>query len=277
MLRNTIPDAAESSAGDDFHILWAIQKSLKLINFDPKGLKAVAIENLSQKDTSYLDTSRGMSLGVDITEYYGGNNFLDAEKIVVSQLKYSTRNSDTEWTPARICTSSKGGIDGSIIERLASFYLKLSEQVDREIIVKKLKIKLVSNRPAAQKLLTLIDAIKEYLTLHYQQNIDLTQLYTILNPKQQSELTRLVCASKLTGSRFVDFINILDFSDCSVDSRFELEQKIITTIASITSFRTSLEHAQLHKLIWGKRQQIPSLYPMYYMLLDYMIYQRYFQ
>ncbi|SJN27767.1 ATP-binding protein [Sphingobacterium sp. JB170] len=252
MLQNTTPDAAESSAGDDFHILWAVQKSLKLINFDPKGLKSVAVENLSNQDTSYLDTSGGMSLGVDLTEYYGGRCFADSEEVVVSQLKYSTRSPEKDWTPARICTSSKGGPEGSIIERLASFYLKLSDQVDRGVVLSKLKIKLVSNRPAAKKLTTLIGAVKDYSILQYPKIVDLPDLYTILDSKQQKELTRLLNASNLTSSKFVDFINVLDFSDCDVGSRFELEQKIIAAISSFTSFRTSFEYTYLHKLIWGK-------------------------
>lgn len=80
MLQDTTPDAAESSAGDDFHILWAIQKSLKLINFHKDGLKAIAVENLSNQDLSFFDTSGGMNLGVDLTEYYGGLNFSEAEE-----------------------------------------------------------------------------------------------------------------------------------------------------------------------------------------------------
>ena len=41
---NIVPDAPESNAGDDFHILWGVRKSLELLNVDTFGLKAVAIE-----------------------------------------------------------------------------------------------------------------------------------------------------------------------------------------------------------------------------------------
>ena len=44
----TIPDADLSSAGDDFHLLWAIKKSLDLLNFDDDGLKAVIIEGVEE-------------------------------------------------------------------------------------------------------------------------------------------------------------------------------------------------------------------------------------
>ncbi|TCC88775.1 hypothetical protein EZ428_19290 [Pedobacter frigiditerrae] len=252
MLQDTTPDAAESSAGDDFHILWAIQKSLKLINFHKDGLKAIAVENLSNQDLSFFDTSGGMNLGVDLTEYYGGLNFSEAERIVVSQLKYSTRTPDKDWTPARLCISRKGGIDGSIIDRLAVFYTKLSAQVDRQTVLSKLSIKLVSNRPAAEKLIAVVNAVKQFSKLQAPNAIDLNAVNKVLSVAQQKELARLYKASKLSESDFVDFINVLDFSDCDEGSRFQIEQKIISAISSLTSFRSSVEHTYLHKLIWGK-------------------------
>jgi len=252
MRQYTTPDAAESSAGDDFHILWAIQKSLRLINFDAMGLKAIAIENLSNSDSSYLDTSGGMSLGVDLTEYYGGQNFANASKVVVSQLKYSTRTPDKNWTVARICTSRKNSVEGSIIDRLASFYRELSGQFERDELLNKLQIKLVSNRPAAPKLISLIEAVKNFSRLQYPEIVDINSVKTTLDPSQQIELARLVRASKLTGSLIVDFISVLDFTDCGEGSRFEIEQKITTAISSLTSYQSSQEYNHLHKLVWGK-------------------------
>lgn len=252
MLQDDTPDAAESSAGDDFHILWSIQKCLKLINFEPNALKAISVENLSISDSSYLDTGGGMNLGVDLTEYYGGSGILDSSKVVVSQLKYSTRTPDKDWTASRICTSSKGGTEGSIIDRLALFYRKLSDQVDRSSVLNKLTIKLVSNRPAARKLLGVVETCKSVINQRSLKSVDINDLNAKLSQAQQKDLSRLFNASKLSVNQFIDFIAVLDFSDCNQASRFQLEQQIVSAISKWTAFKTSLEYTYLHKLIWGK-------------------------
>lgn len=252
MLQDNTPDAAESSAGDDFHILWSIQKCLKLINFEPNGLKAISVENLSTSDSSYLNTGGGMSLGVDLTEYYGGTSILDSERIVVSQLKYSTRTPDKDWTAARICTSSKGGSEGSIIDRLAQFYSRLSAQIDRSILLDKVIIKLVSNRPAADKLVKVLETCKSLICQQRPNKTSMSELNAKLTAGQQKDLSRLLNASKLDQYQFVDFVSLLDLSDCNQSSRFQLEQQIIAAITKWTAFKTSLEYTYLHKLIWGK-------------------------
>jgi energy-coupling factor transporter ATP-binding protein EcfA2 len=251
MLQDNTPDAAESSAGDDFHILWSIQKCLKLINFSDDGLQALSVENLSSADRSYLDTSGGMNLGVDLTEYYGGNNILEAKKVIVSQLKYSTRTPDKDWTAARICTSRKGVSDGSIIDRLATFYSKLSDQVDRKMVLDKLTLKLVSNRPASKTLISAITSSKIHIG-QSREKVGLKDITAKLNAQEKKEIERLFAASKLTEIQFPDFISVLDFSDCNQGSRFELEQQIISAISKWTAFTTSLEYNYLHKLVWGK-------------------------
>ena len=86
-----VPDADLSSAGDDFHILWAIKKSLELLNFDSEGLKAITIEDFEKNISKKIDPSGENFLGIDLTEFYGGNDFESAESIIISQLKYSTR------------------------------------------------------------------------------------------------------------------------------------------------------------------------------------------
>jgi len=37
MMKSRKPDAAELNAGDDFHVLWTIRKSLELLNFSKEG------------------------------------------------------------------------------------------------------------------------------------------------------------------------------------------------------------------------------------------------
>ena len=85
--KSQAPDAPESNAGDDFHILWSVRKSLELLNNQEIALKAIAIEGVFPKEAQKLDTSGQNLLGVDITEYYGGENFLSAHTVRLLSIK----------------------------------------------------------------------------------------------------------------------------------------------------------------------------------------------
>ncbi len=65
-----IPDADLSSAGDDFHILWTIKKSLELLNFDSLGIKAVNIEGVELSESEQLDPTGKNLLGRPHTHNY---------------------------------------------------------------------------------------------------------------------------------------------------------------------------------------------------------------
>src|SRR5688572_19495135 len=114
MTKTRTPDAAESNAGDDFHVLWTIRKSLELLNFSKTGLKAISVEGLTSLDEKGLKGNSDILLVVDLTEYYGGENFEDSDQVIVSQLKYSTRHANQPWTAASICRGKKHPNKGSI-------------------------------------------------------------------------------------------------------------------------------------------------------------------
>jgi hypothetical protein len=83
----TIPEAPESNAVDDFHILWTIKKFFNLFNFEHNGFKAIGIKGIGIKEADKIDPTGENFLGIDIVEFYGGENFRDAANVVVSQLK----------------------------------------------------------------------------------------------------------------------------------------------------------------------------------------------
>ena len=115
-----IPEAPESNAGDNFHVLWTIKKSFDLLNFNDEGLKAITIEGIFRGNK--LDPTGEQLLGVDIAEYFGGDGVENPNKVVISQLKYSSRRENDNWTFSKIYTGKKGKKDGSIIHRLAQTY-----------------------------------------------------------------------------------------------------------------------------------------------------------
>ena len=156
-------DAHEPNAGYDFHIVWTIRKCIELLNFNEEGLKAVSLENLSGKDSEIVDPDGDLLLGVDLTKYFGGVNFKAAKKVVISQLKYSTKHPDLDWTASRICTSKKGGSEGSLINKLAKSFKAILTKFPDENISEKLSIKLVSNRPLSLNLKNTINKVQNAL------------------------------------------------------------------------------------------------------------------
>ncbi|MBK9456249.1 MAG: hypothetical protein IPO24_11985 [Bacteroidetes bacterium] len=122
-LLKTIPDAPESNAGDDFHVMWTIKKSFELLNLEVEGLQAITVEGVSLNDRQNINPYGDKLLGVDIAEYFGGADFIAARRVTISQLKYSTRRSDENWTIGKIIKGKKkGSFDGSIVHRLSTIY-----------------------------------------------------------------------------------------------------------------------------------------------------------
>jgi len=80
--KRLISDAPESNAGDDFHVLWSIRKSLELLNTDDSALKAITVEGVLPEEAKNLDPTGFLFLGVDITEYFGGENFRNANSVI---------------------------------------------------------------------------------------------------------------------------------------------------------------------------------------------------
>jgi hypothetical protein len=69
--KRVVTDAPESNAGDDFHVLWAVRKSVELINFKEDGLKALTLEGAAVEDAKKVDPDGDRLLGVDLGEYFG--------------------------------------------------------------------------------------------------------------------------------------------------------------------------------------------------------------
>ena len=148
MTKRKLTDAREPNAGTDFHILWSVKKCLELLNFNSDGLKSITIEGIDPVDSSNIDPDGDSLLGVDYTEYYSNSNFKQASHVVICQLKYSTRHAGREWTAYSISQGKKRSA-GSILERLATTFNKLSEAHGVDAVLKKTNVKLISNRPAS--------------------------------------------------------------------------------------------------------------------------------
>jgi hypothetical protein len=241
---NYLPDAAESNAGDNYHVLWAIRKSLELLNFSPTGLKALSLESVSETDEKLLDPKS--ILGVDITEYYGGADLAAAVRVVISQVKYSGRHSTKSWTAAELCQGKKKGTAGSVIDRLGYLY--------KELVLKypahrsKLTVQLVSNRPASADLIELTQIVKK---LHGKKTraLSYATFFSKFSVAKQKIITRFMNAGGLDQTLIVDFLLALDFSECGAGSPLEQKAKSFKAISEFGNLEGRDQHAKLRELI----------------------------
>jgi hypothetical protein len=223
------PGAIESNAGDDYHILWACRRALRLLEPD-SGLSLVRIEGVSREDEAAAADPDAF-LGVDLTEYYGGTAIVQASSVVFSQLKYSQRHPDRPWTTARLCERLKGARDRSVFARLAQAFSGFYEGHARILVIERLRIKLVSNRPADQVLVQALEATQAWLKDRPETKA--AQLLAALPASSRDVVQRLQKACGLASTVFCDFLRCLDFSDCNSDGRLWQRLRLIQEIGRI--------------------------------------------
>ena len=246
----TIPDGPESNAGDDFHVMWTIKKSFELLNFEAEGLQAITVEGIPLIDKQRINPYGDKLLGVDIAEYFGGADFITARKVTISQLKYSTRRSDENWTIAKITKGKKkGSFDGSIVHRLSSIYKAHLDKFGRGLVLEKMKFKLISNRPFNQSQTRFLSEFQQYL-IKRGLNVTLKNLMATF-PNNLSEIKTLLNASKLKDKEFIDFLKLLDISDCGVNSRLLQKFEIIKAINKL-NLNSGHQYSRLFEMIWNK-------------------------
>jgi hypothetical protein len=244
------PEAPESNAGDDFHVLWTVKRSFELLNFEKKGLKLITIEGIDPKSSSKLDPLGNQLLGIDIAEYYGGDRFEDASKVIISQLKYSTRRINDNWTFSSLYKGKKkGSNDGSVFHRLAQIFKRYTDIHGRNLTLAKIALKLVSNREFSPQNKKLIRNIQVYLS----KNNSPTYIGTVYKqfPKYEIVLKKIHTTTKLSSVEFTDFIRLLDFEDCGTASSYNQELEIVGALKNVGIQGTN-QNNSLFRMVWRK-------------------------
>jgi hypothetical protein len=209
-----LPGARESGAGDQFHFLFAARRAVDLLDPSSK-LERVRLEGFSPSEPA--SASADLLLGADLTEYYGGGSFSSAEKVVVSQLKYSHRRPDRAWTAARMTTATSAS-GHSVISRLAELYVAVKGNHSRAEAIRKLRLRLVSNQPAAPSLVAALDGAQNLIRLS-KHSLATDELLNLLPQDASKKIGRLREHAGLAGDEFLDFLRLLDLSECGAESR----------------------------------------------------------
>jgi len=248
MVIKKISEAPESNAGDDFHVLWTLKKSLELLNFDSNGLKAIYVEGIEKDVEESIDPTGEKFLGVDLTEYYGENSFAQSSQIIISQLKYSTRRIEENITFSELYKSKKkNSFGGSIIMRLANSFKALADEFGIDEVRKKVVIKLISNRKFNSEQL---EIIKDFQQKVVEGGISLEKFISEMTSHKQSFM-KIKDASGLTSDEFVIFLNLINLEECGTSPSVLLEQELIMAIGR-TSVTSRHQFNSLYKLIVNK-------------------------
>jgi energy-coupling factor transporter ATP-binding protein EcfA2 len=213
MYRKNNAGAVASNAGDDFHLIWACKKLLEILVPNSK-LTAISVEGPTWEDSTYIEDEQKL-YSIDLAEYYGGNSFEQAQRIVFSQLKYSAYQMDKSWTASNLCSGTNKGNSNSIIRRLADTYNGFCEKYDN--VNSKLILKLVSNRSLHTDFSAHLDECTTILKeKKYRRTGDLIKKLT---PECQEDINKIYKTSKLSSTDFINFLLILNFDDCGTKIR----------------------------------------------------------
>lgn len=254
--RGDIPGARESNAGDEFHILWALGRILRML--DPREtLHLVVMEGVSPIDTR-RPAPATLLLGADLTEYYGGTGIADADRVVVSQLKHSERRPTTPWSVARLVQAGSRGQPGTI-QHLADAYRHFKLQIDRDQLLVKLTIQLVSNQPAQAALSALVNTVQTNLAA-MPAPARMVTLTRGLTSAQVTALERLKTATRLGVGDFGDFIRVLRLDDLGAPSRRMQQNQIVQTLGRHLLTGMTAGARALFDLV--RRQALPSAEPL---------------
>nr|CAA6805028.1 MAG: NACHT domain protein [uncultured Thiotrichaceae bacterium] len=258
--------ASESNAGDDFHINWSCLRAIDLIN-PRKNLVQVKIEGLAEEDLQGSDPT--LFLTADLTEYFSGNSDLESislpsvDRVVISQLKYSTRHATTEWTAARLCEKKGTKIQRSVISRFADSFLELSTKYGRDEVLKKLRVKLVSNQPISSSLLALLKDANDFLTKSNGSEVQYAQLKRKMTEDHLENLERLKKATnKLKSSQFTDFLRVICFEDCNAENRISIRNTLAGKVSHNFIRPSDTDPALLNLIQQVSQQALPSHKPL---------------
>ena len=208
------PGAPESNAGDEFHVLWAARRAVRLLDAG-MATRRVVVEGVGPRDDPDGDDA---FLGADLAEFEGGDAFDDADRTVLSQLKYSTRHPRREWTAARLAAGGHGPKQKRpVVYRLAQQLRKLRDDHGPEAVRERLSLRLVSNQPTSQRLLDLLATARALLT-GVSPPGGTKRLLGRFGGDEAADLQRLWKASGLASQAFLDFVRVLDMTGTGEES-----------------------------------------------------------
>lgn len=228
--------AKASNAGDDFHVLWALIHSIKVL--DPASkLSAVTVEGFPLASTP--KAGEGAWDGVDVGLFYGGESLSTATRVEIQQLKYSTTSPKAAWTIARLCHSTRKTGNNSVIAKMAKAYVE-ALQIAPQLRPSDVTVKLVSNQPVHGKVIESLAMLQSPNAISKR------------GTEAEKNWKLLKQASGLTPRNFQNFANSLDFTECQSPSRFEMHLRVGEAISRIAASDSRQAMFELRNIVYTR-------------------------
>lgn len=204
---NTMLGAVASSAGDDFHELWAMRHSLALLDPSSK-ITGIKVEGLPEN--AIHEGLGQIGQVVDIAVTYGGDE--KGPYVRYEQLKYSPSDPHSEWTWARLTANkSKTKSRTSILGKIAQLI---------EAVGGRARFAIVTNQPAHADVVADVERLIAALRV--------SAAYT------EPLVTRLLAATGCDGAGLLQLLEAWDLSGFGSINRLQLETAIISSIGDMT-------------------------------------------
>ncbi len=209
--------ASASTAGDDFHELWALRQALSLL--DPlTELTSLVVEGLPKDAVHAQVGEAGQAADVTRTLING--------QVVYEQLKYSTASPNAPWTWTRLMARRvPRRRDTSVLGKLADLYVKTTGSR---------RLRIVTNQPVAADvrtdLLTLADDIRA-------------------GRSKFTQLSALETCTGLKGKALAGFLDAFDLTGFGEATRLRLETDILKTVGAFIDADARNDLRALHERI----------------------------
>lgn len=189
-------------------------------------LKAVSVEGVLT-ETPSQNAENPTWNGVDCALYYGGTTLETTDRIELVQLKYSAANPETAWSVARLIRNTAKKGNNSVIRKMANDF---NDAKSRMKPGAELVICLVSNQDISK-------GLKKTLGTRWSGSIESAGI----GKTTLGNLKLLASATGLDETKFQEFLEVLDFSECGSLSRFAIKEKVVATVAGLIGNDVSSE------------------------------------
>lgn len=212
--------ALESNAGDRYHFVFAARRALDLLH-PVTELRRLVMEGVAPEDTAIGDGET--FLGIDLTEYYGGENLANAPTVAIRQVKYSPTHPTKAWTLARLTAPRRPKKPGSsVVGKLAQAF----EALYNEAPAVSYRVGIVTNQLLAEDDAAAYSRVRTAIA---------NGTETDLQEGDVAWLKKFKTATQLSKTVFQHFVGAFDLGGFASPLLTAAESRLARDIATFTS------------------------------------------
>ena len=248
-------DAGPSNSGDRYHFVYVARCMLAMLPPDAR-VQRTEVEGVAPEDLA-IGVIDDRFVGVDVTEYEGGVDGRSANRVVLTQVKYSPTHPAHTWTLARLTASPprrrRAGPERprSVLGKLATAFKSLRDELATMRSGRpapELVIRLHTNQPLDPTLRVHLESLRQTLrsfaapvqpTGTAKPRSELPASANLLDDVAEDRVrnthSALQAATGLTGSDLLDFLLAWDLDAFGQDMLIAEEGALFTALTTYVS------------------------------------------